>query len=64
MQRLLKDFKTIKRGKEYIAMYKKSKRELQKYVNATILLISNDNLKMLIERKDIKEYEYFYDENY
>ena len=61
---LLKEFKTLKKGNEYILTFKKSKRELQKYIDASIYLISNNNLKILLEKKDLKEYESFHEENY
>ena len=61
---LLKEFKTLKKGNEYISTFKKSKRELQKYIDASVYLISNNNLKILLEKKDIEEYESFHEENY
>ena len=61
---LLKKFNTSGKGKEYILAFKKNKQYLSKYRSANIFLISKANLQILLKRKDIKEYEEFYDENY
>ena len=61
---LLKKFKTVSKGKDYIVAFKKNKQYLSKYRSANIFLISKENLQILIKRKDITEYEEFYDENY
>jgi len=61
---LLKEFKSLKKGKEYITSYKSSKRDLGKFNELKIFLISSENLKKLLELKKIDEYELFYDENY
>ena len=61
---LLKEFKSLKKGKEYISTFKSSKRELGKFNELKIVLISAENLKKLLELKNIEEYELFHDENY
>ena len=61
---LLKKFKTSAKGKEYILAFKKNKQYLSKYRSANIFLISKGNLQILLKRKDITEYEEFYDETY
>ena len=61
---LLKEFKSLKKGKEYISTFKSSKRELGKFNELKIVLISAENLKKLLELKKIEEYELFHDENY
>lgn len=61
---LLKKFKTVSKGKDYIAAFKKNKQYLSKYRSANIFLISKENLQILLKRKDTIEYEEFYDENY
>lgn len=61
---LLKEFKSLKKGKEYISTFKTSKRELGKFNELKIVLISAENLKKLLELKNMEEYELFHDENY
>jgi hypothetical protein len=61
---LLKEFKSLKKGKEYVTSYKAAKRELGKFNELKIYLISADNLKKLLELKKLDEYEMFHDENY
>jgi hypothetical protein len=61
---LLKEFKSLKKGKEYISTFKSSKRELGKFIELKTVLISAENLKKLLELKNIEEYELFHDENY
>jgi hypothetical protein len=61
---LLKEFKSLKKGKEYTSTFKTSKRELGKFNELKIVLISAENLKKLLELKSLEEYEMFHDENY
>ena len=61
---LLKEFKSLKKGKEYTSTFKTSKRELGKFNELKIVLISAENLKKLLELKNLEEYEMFHDENY
>jgi hypothetical protein len=61
---LLKEFKSLKKGKDYVTSYKSSKREMGKFNDLKAFLISTDNLKKLLELKKIDEYELFHDENY
>jgi hypothetical protein len=60
----LKEFKSLKKGKEYTSTFKTSKRELGKFNELKIVLISAENLKKLLELKSLEEYEMFHDENY
>jgi hypothetical protein len=61
---LLKEFKSLKKGKDYVTSYKASKREMGKFNELKVFLISAENLKKLLELKKIEEYELFHDENY
>jgi hypothetical protein len=61
---LLKEFKSLKKGKEYVTSYKAAKKEMGKFNEFKVFLISSENLKKLIELKKIEEYELFHDENY
>jgi hypothetical protein len=61
---LLKEFKSLKKGKEYVTSYKAAKKEMGKFNEFKVFLISSENLKKLLELKKIEEYELFHDENY
>jgi hypothetical protein len=61
---LLKEFKSLSKAKDYLSSYKKAKRELGKFNELKILLITSENLKKFLELKKIDEYELFHDENY
>jgi hypothetical protein len=61
---LLKEFKSITKATDYLSSYKSAKRELGKFNELKILLITSENLKKLLELKKIEEYEMFHDENY
>ena len=61
---LVSDFKTISKAKEYINTYKASVDDLGDYQNNTIVIITQENLKKLIESDNFDEYKTFYDLNY
>jgi hypothetical protein len=52
------------KGQAYLRIYKSTKKHLLNLKDAKILLVSQENMKILFERKDFKEYELFYDEFY
>jgi hypothetical protein len=58
------DFKTISKAKEYINTYKASADDLGDYQNNSILIITQENLKKLIESDNFEDYKTFYDLNY
>lgn len=61
---LVSDFKTVSKAKEYINTYKASVDDLGDYQNNTIVIITQENLKKLIESDNFDEYKTFYDLNY
>lgn len=61
---LVQKFTNDTKGQAYLRIYKSTKKHLLDLKDAKILLISQDNMKILFERKDFKEYELFYDEFY
>lgn len=61
---LVQKFSNDTKGQAYLRIYKSTKKHLLDLKDAKILLISQDNMKILFERKDFKEYELFYDEFY
>jgi tetratricopeptide (TPR) repeat protein len=61
---LVQKFTNDTKGQAYLRIYKSTKKHLLDLKDAKILLISQENMKILFERKDFKEYELFYDEFY
>jgi hypothetical protein len=61
---LVQKFTNDTKGQTYLRIYKSTKKHLLDLKDAKILLISQDNMKILFERKNFKEYELFYDEFY
>lgn len=61
---LISEFKTEAEGKEYIRVYKKTRKHLLDLQNAKILMITSDNLKVLFEKQNLPVYEIFYEEYY
>lgn len=61
---LVQKFTNDTKGQAYLRIYKSTKKHLLDLKDAKILLISQENMKILFERKDFKEYELFHDEFY
>ncbi|MFT5778700.1 MAG: hypothetical protein ACI837_001656 [Crocinitomicaceae bacterium] len=61
---LVKKFKDDSEATKYITAYKRTRKYLLDLQNAKIMMITNDNLKVLFELNDLKEYELFYEEYY
>ncbi|MCH2229713.1 MAG: hypothetical protein MK105_05155 [Crocinitomicaceae bacterium] len=61
---LVSDFDTEADGMEYIRVYKKTRKHLLDLQKAKIMLITPENLKVLFQKKNLAEYEIFYDEYY
>lgn len=61
---LVNDFETEAKGEEYIRVFKKTRKYLLDLQNAKILMITQDNLKILYEKQNLEEYEKFYEEFY
>ena len=61
---LVQKFPNDTKGQAYLRIYKSTKKHLLDLKDAKILLVSQENMKILFERKDFKEYELFYDEFY
>lgn len=60
---ILSDFETEFKAKEYIRVYK-SNNQLGELKGAQVLIITGDNLKILVEQRKLDEYLKFYDEYY
>ena len=61
---LIKEFETESKASDYIRTYKKTRKYLLDLQNAKILPITNDNLKILYQKRNLEEYEKFYEEYY
>ena len=61
---LVKEFETEAKASEYIRVYKRTRKHLLDLQKAKILMITNDNLKVLFQKRNLEEYEKFYEEYY
>ena len=61
---LIKEFETESKAAAYIRTYKKTRKYLLDLQHAKILPITNDNLKVLFQKRNLEEYEKFYEEYY
>ena len=61
---LINDFETEADGAEYIRVFKTTRKYLLDLQNAKILMITQENLKILYEKQNLAEYEKFYEEYY
>ena len=61
---LINDFATEADGSEYIRVFKSTRKYLLDLQNAKILMITQDNLRILYEKQNLAEYEKFYEEFY
>lgn len=61
---LVADFKTLSLAREYINTYKASATELGEFQNNKCLIITQENLKKLIESDNFEGYKMFHDLNY
>lgn len=61
---MVAEFATVSEAKDYIRTYKKTRKYLLDLQNAKTLIISPKNLKLLFEKKELGQYETFYQEYY
>jgi len=61
---LVADFKSVSLAREYVNLYKASVEELGDYQDNKCLIITQENLKKLIETDNFEEYKTFHDLNY
>ncbi len=61
---LVQDFATDLKAKEYLRVFKQTRKHLLDLQKAKILIITQENMKVLFESKNLAEYELFHDENY
>ncbi len=61
---MIRTFDTEAEAGEYIRVYKKTRKYLLDLQKAKILMISKDNLKILIQKQNLEMYENYYEEYY
>lgn len=61
---ILSDFENESAASEYIRVYKQTRKHLLDLQNATIMMVTDENLKVVIQQQKLKEYETFYEEYY
>lgn len=61
---LISEFENESKAGEYIRVYKQTRKHLLDLQNAKILMITADNLKILFQKRNLAEYEKFYEEFY
>lgn len=61
---LVQAFPDDLKAKEYVRVFKSTRKHLMDLQKAKILIITQDNMKVLFETKNLQEYETFYDEYY
>lgn len=61
---LIQEFPTDMKAAEYVRVYKATRKHLMELQKAKILIITQDNMKILFEKKNLAEYQMFYDEFY
>lgn len=61
---LVQEFATDLKAKEYLRVYKSTRKHLLDLQKAKILIITQENMKVLFETKNLAEYETFFDEYY
>ena len=61
---LVQEFPNDMKAKEYVRTFKATRKHLMDLQKAKIMVITQENMKILFETKKLQEYETFYDEFY
>ena len=61
---LVQEFPTDMKAREYLRVFKATKKHLLDLNKAKILIITQENMRVLFESKNLAEYEIFHEENY
>lgn len=61
---LIQEFDNDMKAAEYVRVYKATRKHLMDLQKAKILVITQENMKVLFETQKLQEYETFYDEYY
>jgi hypothetical protein len=60
----VQEFENDMKAAEYLRVFKATRKHLMDLQKAKILVITQENMKVLFLSKNLVEYEAFYDENY
>jgi hypothetical protein len=61
---LVQKFKDENAASEYVRIFKATRKHLMDLQKAKILIITQENMKVLFEKQNLQEYMIFFDENY
>ena len=61
---LVQKFENEQKAADYIRIYKATRKHLMDLQKARILIITQENMKVLFEKQNLQEYMIFFDENY
>ena len=61
---IVSEFENESAASEYIRVYKQTRKHLLDLQNANIMMVTDENLKVVIQQQKLKEYETFYEEYY
>jgi len=61
---LVQEFPNDMKAKEYVRTFKATRKHLMDLQKAKIMVITQENMKVLFDTKKMQEYETFYDEFY
>jgi tetratricopeptide (TPR) repeat protein len=61
---VITEFENESKAADYIRTYKNTRKHLLDLQNAKIMMITQDNLKILFQKRNLAEYEKFYEEFY
>lgn len=61
---LIQDFENDSKAASFVRVYKSTRKHLMDLQNAKIMIITQENMRILFETKKLAEYQTFYDEYY
>ncbi len=61
---LVQEFQDVFEAKDYLRVFKSSKKQKVDITKVSLYIITKENLKILYEKQNLDEYELFYEENY
>jgi hypothetical protein len=61
---LVQKFKDGDAAADYVRAFKATRKHLMDLQKAKILIITQDNMKVLFEKQNLQEYMIFFEENY
>ena len=61
---MMSDFDNESAASEYIRVFKQTRKHLLDLQEGNIMMVTDDNLKVVIQQRKLREYETFYEEYY